>query len=219
LLHLNDKYIGDAMHALRRGLKGAMLGAGMACVVVFWGPVLYDIPWRTFIALAALAGLLVGSFGGVSACSPRNRMRVLAIIGAVTGFALLASPIMAMVLRSWKIELSGLSYLLPILAGLLGGVVAVVYEAGVTARSKHGDFENHTSKCRSIWGSLLGAGMLLFFDVAVEGSFLSSILACPIWFLISVVKNLILLPGWRLALSRAAIPVLTLGTVSGMAGS
>jgi hypothetical protein len=69
-------------------------------------------------------------------------MRVLTSIGAVAGFALLASPIVAMALRNWEVELSGLSYLPPIFAGLFGGVITVVNEAGYAARIKRGDFEN-----------------------------------------------------------------------------
>ena len=42
-----------------------------------------------------------------------------------------------------------------------------------------------------------------------------SYLACPVWFLVSVVKNAIQRPGWRLALLRAAMPVLTLGLALG----
>ena len=111
----------------------------------------------------------------------------MAVIGAVAGFALLASPIMAMALHNWKIELSGLAYLLPVCAGLFGGVLAVVNEVGLTTRSEHRDSENQGSKgkCRRIWPSLLGAGILLLFDVLFEGSYLLSILACPIWFLMT----------------------------------
>jgi hypothetical protein len=64
-----------------------------------------------------------------------------------------------------------------------------------------------------IRASVLGAAVLLYFDVAIEGSYLFSILACPVWFLASVIKNLIVRPGWRLALFRIAIPALTLGIV------
>lgn len=55
---------------------------------------------------------------------------------------------------------------------------------------------------------------LLFFDVIFSGSFLWSFLDCPIWFLVSILKNAIQHPGWRLALLRIAIPALTLGLVS-----
>jgi hypothetical protein len=49
----------------------------------------------------------------------------------------------------------------------------------------------------------------------LTGSFLTSYLACPIWFLVSVVKSAIQRPGWRLALLRIAVPALTLGLVLG----
>jgi hypothetical protein len=55
--------------------------------------------------------------------------------------------------------------------------------------------------------------MLLFWDAVFTGSFLMSLLACPIWFLVSILKNTIQRPGWKLALIRVAIPALTLGLV------
>jgi hypothetical protein len=61
--------------------------------------------------------------------------------------------------------------------------------------------------------SVGGALILLAWDVALTGWFGMSFLACPIWFLFSVLKNLIQLPGWRLALLRTAIPPLVLGLV------
>lgn len=56
---------------------------------------------------------------------------------------------------------------------------------------------------------------LLAWDVAISGSFLTSFLCCPIWILVSVVKNAIQRPGWRLALLRIAVPALTLGLALG----
>ena len=211
---LRSAFIADAMNALRRGLTGAMFGAVVVGVIAAFESFSGDVAWETFFVLAALVGLLAASFGG-SALSSRRGMKRLAVIGAVAGFALLASPIAAMALHNWKIELSGLAYLMPVCAGLFGGVLAVVNEVGRTTRSAHRDIENHGSegKRRRIWPSLLGAGILLLFDVVFEGSYLLSILACPVWFLMSVVKNVIVRPGWRLALSRVAIPVLTLGIV------
>ena len=55
------------------------------------------------------------------------------------------------------------------------------------------------------------ATILLAWDVALTGSFLLSLLVCPIWFLVSVLKNAIQCPGWRLGFLRIAIPALTLG--------
>jgi hypothetical protein len=72
-----------------------------------------------------------------------------------------------------------------------------------------------TSHHPGIRGSIAGACVLLVLDVVLSGSFLMSYLACPIWFLISVVKNAIQRPAWRLALLRIAVPALTLGLVLG----
>jgi len=66
---------------------------------------------------------------------------------------------------------------------------------------------------RGIRVSIGGAFVLLAWDVAFTGSFGLSFLVCPIWFLVSVLKNEINRPGWRLALLRIAIPALTLGLV------
>lgn len=63
--------------------------------------------------------------------------------------------------------------------------------------------------------SLLGAAVSLCLDVGMDGSYMFSILACPFWFLASVIKNLIERPGWRVALLRIAIPPLTLGIALG----
>ncbi len=62
-------------------------------------------------------------------------------------------------------------------------------------------------------GSLFVAAILIVFDVILSGSFLISYLVCPVWFLVSVVKGAIRLPGWRIALFRIAAPVMTLGIV------
>ena len=56
---------------------------------------------------------------------------------------------------------------------------------------------------------------MIFLDAAVYGSILLSIFACPIWFLASAVKNIVKKPGWRIALIRLALPLLTLGIVVG----
>jgi len=66
---------------------------------------------------------------------------------------------------------------------------------------------------RGIRVSIGGALVLLAWDAVLSGSFLLSFMVCPIWFLVSVLKNAIQRPGWRLALLRIAIPVLTLGLV------
>lgn len=58
--------------------------------------------------------------------------------------------------------------------------------------------------------SLFGAGCLLFLDL-VSGDFAFSIIVCPIWFLVTVIRSYLAGTEWRLALARAAIPALTLG--------
>jgi hypothetical protein len=68
---------------------------------------------------------------------------------------------------------------------------------------------------RSIRGSLGSAAALLFWDVAFTGSFLMSWLFCPIWILVSLFRSAIHRPGWRLALVRVGIPILTLLVVRG----
>lgn len=62
---------------------------------------------------------------------------------------------------------------------------------------------------RDVRGSLNAAAVLLALDVAYFGStFLSSVF-CPIWILVSLLKNAIQRPGWGLALVRIGIPALT----------
>jgi hypothetical protein len=63
------------------------------------------------------------------------------------------------------------------------------------------------------WKSFLGAAVLLQLDIGFEGSYLHSIVICPIWFLVSVATNIISRPGWGIALFRVAIPATTLGIV------
>ena len=71
-----------------------------------------------------------------------------------------------------------------------------------------------TPSLRSLVMSIIGAFVLLFWDIALMGELCGlSLLICPIWFLVSIIKNAIQRPGWTLALIRVAIPVLTLGLV------
>jgi hypothetical protein len=62
---------------------------------------------------------------------------------------------------------------------------------------------------RSVRGSLIGAIILLLRDGVLNGTFLTAFIVCPVWLLVSVVKNVIQRPGWRVALVRIAIPSLT----------
>jgi hypothetical protein len=63
-------------------------------------------------------------------------------------------------------------------------------------------------------GSIVGSLGLLAWDVAA-GSYVTSLLACPIWFLVSVTKSAIQRPRWTVALVRAGIPLVTLAVVLG----
>ena len=58
--------------------------------------------------------------------------------------------------------------------------------------------------------SVAAAAVLLALDVAFSGSSLWLWLCCPIWFLVSLLKNLIRRPGWGLAVLRIGMPVLDL---------
>ncbi len=66
---------------------------------------------------------------------------------------------------------------------------------------------------RGVRRSIVGALALLIWDAGIDGSCLMSLMVCPIWLLVSVLKNAIQRPGWRLALLRIAMPALTLGLV------
>jgi hypothetical protein len=66
---------------------------------------------------------------------------------------------------------------------------------------------------RGIKRSVIGAVLLLVWDGALNGTFVWSWIFCPIWFLVSLLKNAIERPGWGLALVRIGIPALTLGLV------
>lgn len=64
---------------------------------------------------------------------------------------------------------------------------------------------------RGVRVSIGSALVLLAWDAVFSGSYLMSLIFCPIWFSISLLKNVIQRPGWGLALLRIAIPALTLG--------
>src|SRR5208337_1546409 len=57
-------------------------------------------------------------------------------------------------------------------------------------------------------GSLMGAAILIFFDAALDGSYLMSVLVCPVWFFVSVVKNAIQRQEPGIVLFRIAIQAL-----------
>ena len=62
----------------------------------------------------------------------------------------------------------------------------------------------------AIKGSVLIAAAVLFWDVGNEGSYILSLVICPLWFLISFIKNLIQRPKWGIAVLRVSMPLLTL---------
>lgn len=66
---------------------------------------------------------------------------------------------------------------------------------------------------RGVRVSLGIAVALLAWDAVLTGSFVVSFIVCPVWFLLSTLKNAIQRPDWKLALLRATIPALTLGVV------
>ena len=66
---------------------------------------------------------------------------------------------------------------------------------------------------RGIRISIATALGLVVLDAVLGGSFVFSIVVCPIWFFFSIGKNASRRPGWKLALLRIAIPALTLGLV------
>jgi hypothetical protein len=68
---------------------------------------------------------------------------------------------------------------------------------------------------RGIKRSVVAAAVLLAWDGVFCGSFVMSWIFCPIWFLVSLLKNAIERPGWGLALVRIGIPALTLALVRG----
>lgn len=75
--------------------------------------------------------------------------------------------------------------------------------------------DKQVSFFRLIRASLIGAFLLLAFDV-IYGSFISVVI-CPIWFLVSLVRTIIKRPGWGAGLARLVIPVVTLFIVGGNA--
>ena len=61
---------------------------------------------------------------------------------------------------------------------------------------------------------ILWALAVVAFDAA-DGSFLLSMLACPLWLFVSLAQSLWRRPGWGVALRRAAIPVAVLAIALG----
>lgn len=66
-----------------------------------------------------------------------------------------------------------------------------------------------------IKGSLAFAGALLLWDIGYDGFYVFSFLICPLWFLITVIKDILRRPGWGIAALRLSIPLLTLAIAMG----
>lgn len=60
-------------------------------------------------------------------------------------------------------------------------------------------------------GSVVAAAALLAWDGALFGTCLTAWVFCPIWLLVSLLKNASERPGWGLALVRIGIPAVTFG--------
>jgi len=52
--------------------------------------------------------------------------------------------------------------------------------------------------------------VVLIFDVVVDGSYMVSVLVCPIWFLVSVVRAIVRRPSLGVAAARLLIPLVTI---------
>ena len=71
---------------------------------------------------------------------------------------------------------------------------------------------------RSVWWTrrdlglgMVGASLLLAWDVGCSGSSLLSLICCPIWLLGCLLKGMEGRVGWRRIFLRMAIPAVTLG--------
>jgi hypothetical protein len=61
----------------------------------------------------------------------------------------------------------------------------------------------------AIKGSLVMMAVVLFFDVGLDGFYMYSLIICPLWCLISLGKSAVERPGWRIAVLRFSMPLLT----------
>jgi MFS family permease len=194
------------MAFLWRALVGAIVGVGLGCV--------FAKGWLG-VALSAFTSSLIALLPRLLLRLPRKVPQVLKLVPLVAAFAFLASPIALAALHNWGIEPPELHcpYWLPILLGLLGGGIVFLCDAGVKARSAARVKPGERAKPAAIGGSVLGALVLMFWDCVNGGTYITSIIVCPVWLATSVVKNTIQRPGWRTALLRIAAPALTLGIV------
>jgi hypothetical protein len=62
----------------------------------------------------------------------------------------------------------------------------------------------------AIRGSLICAAILVFLDVVFHGSFLYSVLVCPVWFLVAIIRAVMLRPRIQVAVARLLVPFATM---------
>jgi hypothetical protein len=78
-------------------------------------------------------------------------------------------------------------------------------------------FRTSISVLEKLRTSLTGAAILIGLDAVVSGSLVFSMLICPIWFLVAILKALVQRKDLRASLARIAIPLVTLAIVVGNA--
>ncbi|MGO8745234.1 MAG: hypothetical protein ACLQNE_04520 [Thermoguttaceae bacterium] len=71
----------------------------------------------------------------------------------------------------------------------------------------------HYAWYRGLRASIGTALVTVALDAVLNGTYTLSLIVCPIWFLLSIANSASKRPGWKLALLRITIPVLTLGLV------
>ena len=64
-----------------------------------------------------------------------------------------------------------------------------------------------------LWGTLLCASVLIYWDAVQTASYSSSLFVCPVWFVVSVVKAQVQRPGIWIAVPRVLLPLVTLALV------
>jgi hypothetical protein len=152
----------------------------------------------------------------------RKRGPSAAFIGVLVG-------IVASFIAPPRLKLSESAVVVRLMAGTVAGGMLGLAVDFLAARGRREDNSRHCTErmrketavhvagvrgfFRGIKRSVVAAAVLLAWDGALYGSFLTSMIFCPIWFLVSLLKNAIERPGWGLALVRIGIPALTLGLV------
>jgi hypothetical protein len=158
----------NAMETLGRGLKGMLVGAGMASVIAMTstfflaGPVLLDqnASFRDLekaLLVTTLVGVFIGGIAGFAARLPSKGVSILtsiAIVGVSTGVGGLL-PVLGWIPDQQPLWL----YLSAILGTLLGGVIVFVY--GII--DEHQWFATELRYAKSVlrWGGLLAVAATL----------------------------------------------------------